>query len=546
MHTPFIQYFPFFEHIDHQSESGICYLDSAATSHKHQLVIEAMNDYYLRFNANVHRSAYDIATIATTQYEHARRELAQLINAEVNEIVFTSGATEAANTIANGIHSELINGKDIWICESEHHANLIPWQQLAKIFQLNIRVLTLEHNGQFTSDTLNRWLSCIDENTSIVACAHVSNVLGNIYPIKEISKRAREIGAISIVDGTQAMAHLNVDVKSIDCDFYFFSAHKMYGPNGVGVLYGKYHILERLLPSKLGGEMIQDLSWDHATWQSPPLKFEAGTSNIAGVIGFAKAAQFIRTNIREIQKHETQLYAYLLEKLQQIPTLRLLGELKNSIAVLSFVNLGQHSHDLTRFLDTQGICIRAGHHCAIPLLKRLELDGCLRVSLACYNEKADIDRLVAGIHEFFRFELEAQRATENNELQERVKAIKTASSWNDKHRHLLLLSTQLPVLEISERNSHNELFGCEARVWVSLDNTILAYSDSKIVRGILTLLIEHTNRWREDSNLQSISLEESLKFHLLDMGLTNFFSIGRRDGINKVIQKLNELVIEND
>lgn len=558
MQKHYRSYFPYF---DAPNAKTSVYLDSAATSHKMQSALDEIERYHTLYNANVHRGTYSIAKKATDQFELARAKLGRFLNASAaSQIVFTSGATDAVNTIMRGLDSKCLNGNEILICESEHHANIVPWQYLAKRFNFKIKVMPLEKDGRFTEETLNRWRTMINENTAIVACAHVSNVLGNIYPIKAICSHAKKVKAISVIDGTQAAAHLTIDVSHLDCDFYFFSGHKMYGPNGIGVLYGKQVWLDSLTPSKFGGEMIEQVTWEVSTFQPSPLKFEGGTPNISGAIGLAAAAEFIQTHHQEIFKHEVQLYKSLFAKLNELVQIKIYGNRVESIPLIAFSVDAHHPFDVTTALNEQGIAIRSGHHCAMPLMQKLGVDGCLRVSLACYNTENDIDAFIEALQKLLkrpsdREDESSDHVTLKPSLSNTEKSesmllkqhpIARSRSWNEKHRQLMLLSKQLKTLPFDQRIPDNEVGGCEAHVWLANyanekgNVNLFAYSSSKVIRGILFVLLcasEHYLTKHEDTS----DLISFLHHHLDELGLSAFFSQGRRDGVNAVINRIAEL-----
>lgn len=535
--------FPFF------NSSSETYLDTAATSQRLSDSLTAMNNYYENFNANVHRGNYVSAIKASTEYENARQEIADFIGAKnTSEVVFTSGATEALNLIANGLDVSLLQGKYILLCESEHHANLIPWQVFAAQHSLTIKKISMGVNGVFTDIELDETLKILSEDVAIMAIAHVSNVLGNVFPIEALCKKANEVNALSVIDGTQAAAHVAIDVQKIDCDFYCFSGHKMYAGCGIGALFGKMKHLEKLKPSKLGGEMITKVTWDDYELQAPPMKFEAGTPNIAAAIGFSVAAKFIKQNFTKIQEVEHELMCYLLAKLAPLRSnqkLNVLGnigiEAKNTISLVSFVT-EIHANDVSMQLATQNIAVRAGHHCAMPLMHALNIDGCVRVSMGCYTTKAEIDLFVQTLSSV----LINSDETGNGDRQDGiVKAevssiettLKNASDWNSKHRLLLLYSKELRLLNENERSINAEVVGCEAKVWLLLRNEkFLAYSNSKVIRGILALITNKLNKLTK-KELSEFDLND----YLNDLGLNHYFSKGRRDGIKKIIQRIQEL-----
>jgi cysteine desulfurase/selenocysteine lyase len=563
------------EHI----QNNTIYLDSAATTHRLTNALQAMQSYYEYYNANVHRGAYPLAQKATSEYENARTILAGFVNAKRSEeVVFTSGATSALNIVANGLSVSQLDGNKIVVCISEHHANLLPWQNIAKRFNLRLQAVYLDERGRFGNKEQGEALNAIDDDTAILAFAHVSNVLGNIYPINVLCAKARAAKAISVIDGTQAAAHLCIDVQDIGCDFYALSGHKMYAGTGIGILYGKYTRLEKLNASILGGEMIKHVSLDSHTLQAPPLKFEAGTPNIAGAIGMATAATFCMQYFEEIRAHERGLYDQLYNGLNVIEEVQIWGNIGASISLISFSVEGVHAYDLSTALANQGIAVRAGQHCAMPLLHSLNIEASLRVSVACYNTIEEVDSFLAALTHAIRqlkgpdvstqsprtFAISAnlpakppnsanEAALNHEALLASVATIENqlinAQGWNEKHRLLLLNSKQIPMLALEDRNNENALSGCEAQVWIAEQDILRAYSDSKVVRGLLSVLINKANSlFPKSSDLASSEGPDAVKqdfdYHqyLQDLGLSHYFSQGRKDGIATVIDRLTELV----
>ena len=384
----------------------LVYLDSAATSQKPLSVLQVLDDYYKSYNSNVHRGVHTLGTKATDAYELAREKVRKFINARsTEEVVFTRGTTTSLNMIAYGYARVFLKpGDEIVISIMEHHSNLIPWQQAAKATGATLKYFPLQSDGTLSLEDIKQ---TITEKTKIVAITHVSNVLGTVNPIKDIVRIAHEKGAIVVVDGAQAAPHFAVDVQDLDCDFYAFSGHKMLGPTGIGVLYGKKALFEKMEPVEFGGEMIDFVELYDSTWKELPWKFEAGTPIIAGAIGLAKAIDFLQSvGFDTIQKHEQQLMEYALNKLGEIKGVTIYGprEASRRSGVITFNIDGVHPHDVATVLDTEGIAIRAGHHCAQPLMKWLKVTATARASFHIYNTMEDIDRLAEGLlksKEFF-------------------------------------------------------------------------------------------------------------------------------------------------
>ncbi len=603
--------FPFFTNKPEQ-----VYLDSAATTQKHDSVIRAVNDYHCLSNATVHRSAYAIANEATKLYEEARDLTAQLINsASSTQVAFNSGATESINTIASGLQPHMISGNKILILASEHHANILPWQQSAKRLGLSIDVINISSQGKFTQSDYTKLQTQLTKDVAILAMAHVSNALGNIYPVEEICRLANKQNILTVIDGTQAVAHMLVDVQKINCDFYVFSGHKMYAPTGVGVLYGKVALLDDLLPLRLGGEMITRVSYTDADYQAPPLKFEGGTPNVAGVIGIGAAAKFLMSNMAKIQRHESELFRLLSAGLDSRRDIRIFGNacandsgyfqlqnpnaisasLNQSIGLLSFVFERHNLNDVAASLYQKHIAVRVGHHCAMPLMSMLNISGTMRVSIACYTTEQDIQYFLETLDRVLNSLDNSEEAVvcsatlnnstlkrhiiespdiENTEtitliedkkdnitpeiakknssfVMENVQSLPIALSvgqakgWDNQYRHLLLASKRLQILPIEMRTDENAVFGCESDLWIaSVGKELCAYSQSKIIRGILAVLIEKASQLNAshvtqvDHQVHSPAVEFDYFAYLSELNLTPFFSVGRRDGIKNAISAI--------
>jgi cysteine desulfurase/selenocysteine lyase len=383
----------------------LIYLDSAATSQKPLAVIEAMSRFFLQENANVHRGVHYLSVRATEEYEKARVKVQGFLNAEhVEEIVFVRGTTEAINLVAQTYGKTQVRaGDEVLISAMEHHSNIVPWQMLCEQTGARLRVAPIDDAGELLLDELER---LIGPRTRLVAVTHVSNVLGTINPIRRIVELAHARGVRVLVDGAQAAPHLKVDVRALGCDFYALSGHKMYGPTGIGVLYGRRELLESMPPYQGGGDMILSVTFEKTLYNKPPYKFEAGTPNMAGAIGLGAAIDFLGLLGPEaIAAHEQTVQAYALKALATVPGLRLIGTAAQKVGVLSFVLDGIHPHDIGTILDREGIAIRTGHHCAQPLMNRFGLAATARASLGCYSTEQDIDALVAGlakVQEVFR------------------------------------------------------------------------------------------------------------------------------------------------
>jgi cysteine desulfurase/selenocysteine lyase len=375
----------------------LVYLDNAATSQKPRAVLDAIMRFYERDCANVHRGVHQLSERSTAAYEGARETARQFLNAAAPaEIVFTRGATESINLVAQTYgRANLRAGDEILISGLEHHSNIVPWQLLAAEKGAILRVAPIDDRGEIV---LEEYRKLLGPRTRIVALAQVSNALGTINPVKEMIAQAHAAGAVALIDGAQAAPHMPVDVRDLDCDFYAFSGHKVFGPTGIGVLYGKASLLDAMPPWQGGGDMIRSVTFERTTFNDPPYKFEAGTPHIAGAIGLAAAIDYVTAiGLDRVAAWEHELLVYGTEALERVPGLRLIGTARRKAAVLSFVLEGVHPHDVATILDQQGIAIRAGHHCAQPVMERFGLTATSRASLAFYNTHGEIDALVEGL-----------------------------------------------------------------------------------------------------------------------------------------------------
>ncbi|EON77415.1 Cysteine desulfurase, SufS subfamily [Lunatimonas lonarensis] len=383
----------------HQEVNGkqLVYLDNAATTQKPDTVIRALTGYYEKDNANIHRGAHTLAARATDYFEETRKAVQRFIGArEAEEIIFTKGTTESINLVAATFGRKFIqSGDEILVSGLEHHSNIVPWQLLCQEKGATLRVIPVLDSGELDMDRLDEVLS---EKTKLVSVVHVSNALGTINPVEEIIAKAHAVGAKVLLDGAQSTSHLEVDVKELDCDFLAFSAHKLYGPTGVGVLYGRRELLEIMPPYQGGGEMIKEVDFAGTTYNEIPFKFEAGTPNIGDVIAFRQALRFIdEVGKAAIKKQEDHLLRYAISRLSEIKGFIPVGTARNRVSVLSFLINRVHPFDVGMMLDASGIAVRTGHHCTQPLMKRLGLEGTVRASFSVYNTKSEIDRLAESL-----------------------------------------------------------------------------------------------------------------------------------------------------
>ena len=384
-------------------DSELIYLDNASTTQKPQEVLDTILSMYNETNANVHRALYDIGSAATERFEDSRKKIAAFINSSSEkEIIFTSGTTESINLISHTLGNSLGPDDEVLISEMEHHANLVPWQMACQRTGANLKFIPLTKNGELDLSKPEKYFT---PSTKIISITHVSNVLGSVNPIKKIAKMAKKIGAIFVVDGAQGVPHQSVDVTDLGCDFYAFSGHKMLGPTGIGVLWGKMDILKKMPPFMGGGEMINMVSMQTSTWNDVPYKFEAGTPNYIQAVGLGAAVDYLNNfGMEKIKDHEKELTQYALDRITQIKGVNIFGSPMHRTSVISFNMKGIHAHDLAQFLNEDNIAIRVGHHCAQPLLASLNENSVARLSVYIYNDNSDIDkfcRSLSNIRKYF-------------------------------------------------------------------------------------------------------------------------------------------------
>ena len=375
----------------------LIYLDNASTTQKPKSVIDVIQNYYESTNSNIHRGVHHLSQKATEKYEKSRETIQHFIGAESSkEIIFVRGATEAVNLVANSYVKPLLSeGDNIIISQMEHHANIVPWQIMSKEKGTDIRVIPINNAGELIIEEID---SLIDEKTKFISLNHVSNSLGTINPIRKLIQKAHKNDIRIMIDGAQAVQHMKVNVVELDVDFYCFSGHKMYGPTGIGILYGKKEILDKMEPYQGGGDMIKSVTFEKTIYNDVPHIFEAGTPNIVGAIGLGKAVEFIEDiTVEEIEKHELDLLNYATDKINKIEGVQIIGNSKDKASVISFVMEGIHPHDIGTIMDNLGIAIRAGHHCTQPVMDFYEIPATARASFAIYNTKEDVDKLIDGI-----------------------------------------------------------------------------------------------------------------------------------------------------
>jgi len=375
----------------------LIYFDNAATTHKPQVVIDAVSEVYKKYNSNIHRGVHHLSNVCTQAHENARIKVQKFINAEhSHEVIFTRGTTESINLIASSFGESFLKpGDEILVSQLEHHSNIVPWQLLEKRIGIKLRYIPINDAGELKLDTIDQ---LINSKIKLIAIAHISNALGTINPIKTIINKAHALNIPVMIDGAQAIQHVKVDVQELDCDFYVFSGHKLYGPTGIGVLYGKEEWLNKMEPYHGGGEMIKTVSFEGTTFNELPFKFEAGTPDFSGSVGLGAAIDYVeQIGIGKIAQYEHMLLEYATEKLSAIPNIRFFGTAKEKASVISFLIGDIHPFDLGTMLDKMGIAVRTGHHCAQPLMQYFNIPGTIRASFAIYNTKEEIDKLIEGI-----------------------------------------------------------------------------------------------------------------------------------------------------
>ena len=494
----------------------LLYLDNAATTQKPLSVIEAVEQFYRLDNANVHRASHFLSACTTEAFEAAREIVRDFINARfVEEVIWTRGATEAINLVANSWGRSILQpGDEIILSRLEHHANIVPWQLLAGAPGAIIKVIELDEPGNLDMAQFQQLLSA---RTRLVAVTHSSNAIGTITPIKQITELAHQAGAMVLVDGSQAVAHQRVDVQALGVDFYVFSGHKVYGPTGIGVLFGRRELLDSMPPWQGGGEMIERVSFTGTQFNSLPFKFEAGTPNIAGAIGLGRALTFLAgLDFAALHAHENRLRLCVEEGLATINGIRLIGQAGHKAPVVSFVSQDYHNQDIGLILDQQGIAVRTGHHCAMPLMESLNLNGTVRASFALYNTEAEAVAFVeamaklhhnalfdvggeanhsltshttpAGLPEIFR-----QQTSNLTTITERLQPL---AGWQERYRQIMLLGKELPTLPGEWKVDKARLHGCESSVWLhhyydrqTMRLYFAADSDAKVIRGLIAIVL---------------------------------------------------------
>lgn len=537
------------------NNSNVIYFDNAATTQKPQCVIDKHQEYYHQYNANVHRASHQLSAASTSAFENARASVKSFINAKyIEEIIWTKGTTESVNLLANSLGRLLLNpGDEIILSQSEHHANIVPWQIIAELKSVIIKTAPLKSTGRIDVDALK---ALISPKTKIISFAHVSNVIGKKNPINAIIKLCKEHQIISVIDGAQAIAHEVVDVQALGCDFYLFSAHKMYGPTGVGVLYGKRELLNKMPPYQAGGEMISKVSFSKTTYNSLPFKFEAGTPNIAGIIAFAQTLVFLsHSNMIDLIEYENQLLDYCYSKLQTIDEISFIVEEKPDIPLFSFRVKNHHNHDVASFLDAHNIAVRAGHHCAMPLMEYLKCEGCLRVALTAYNTFAEVDEFIKVLEYLLlpneKF-VEVEGSDDTNTIssaniasQRIIEKFSALKGWDGRHREIMLLGKNHPRLSKELLTDNNLIEGCESKAWLiyKKENDLFQFSadsDAKVIRGLIVIILAAYND-QTAKNIMTFDIDE----YFQALGLKQHLSPSRANGLVAIVNRI-KMIVSND
>ncbi|MBV1787948.1 SufS family cysteine desulfurase [Marinobacterium sp. D7] len=524
----------------------LVYLDNAATTQKPRAVIDAISQYYKRYNANVHRAAHALSAQATTAFEQVRRDLAEWTGAaSPDELIWTRGTTEAINLIAQSyLRPRLKAGDRLLLMECSHHANIVPWQMVAEACGAQIDVLPCTE-GEVD---LKLFARLLDRQPRLAALTHASNALGSVFPIEQMCALARAAGVPTLVDGAQALPHFDIDLSGLGCDFYAFSGHKLFGPTGIGALWARIEILEAMPPWQGGGEMIEQVSFAGTRYAGLPFRFEAGTPDISGVIGLGAAIEYLRSQDRQaLERHEQQLLQHALECCATLPGFRALKAGAERVSLISFLIDGLHPQDVALWLDQQGIAVRAGHHCAMPLMSALGIPGSVRASFAFYNTLDEVEKLAQALDQLIssqRGQISLPQAISADQAQ--LDQIHQAKGWNERYQALMALGASLPELPQEWRRDDYRLHGCESRVWLinTLDDSgrlaCRADADGRILRALLALLLESVNGLTPD---EVLALDLPDKIARLD--LQRHLSPTRGNGLNAMIDALLQFAHDN-
>ncbi|MBI2805953.1 MAG: SufS family cysteine desulfurase [Planctomycetes bacterium] len=533
----------------------LVYLDNAASSQKPRAVIHALKHYYENDHANVHRGVHALSERATEAYEEARIAVQKFIGAPcLRELIFTRGATEAINLIAQTFGRVHVHaGDEVILTALEHHSNIVPWQVLCWEKHANLRVVPINDDGELRLDELEK---LINPATRIISVAHVSNALGTINPIQKIIDLAHQRGVYVVIDGAQAAPHLRVDVQKLDCDFYAFSGHKVYGPTGIGALYGKPQHLELMPPYQTGGDMISYVSFEKTTWNQLPYKFEAGTPNIAGAIGLAAAVEYLEEIGRDsIASHEHRLLEFATERIASIPGVRIIGTAKEKASVLSFVVEDMSALDVGTRLDIEGIAVRTGHHCCQPLMERFGIAGTTRASFAMYNTLEEVEAFAEAVEKIVASARPRAGASLNGDYpypqaaapstreaaEEIAEVFEVVDDWAEKYEYLIDIGSKLPAMPDVLKQECNRVQGCQSTVFMHARKKpgtpdvieFLADSDADIVRGELALL-QRLYSGQRAGEVLAFDMPAFMQRIGLDKNLTQ----GRRNGLAEMVQRV--------
>lgn len=529
----------------------LIYFDNAATTQKPQAVISAIENYYAAANANVHRASHALSAEATLRFEQARDIVANYINAPSSkQVIWTRGTTEAINLVAYGLESQFNPGDEIIVSELEHHANIVPWQLLAQRTGAKVKVLPVDDNGELQLDVFH---SLLNEHTKLVAIAHVSNALGCINPVKQIISAAHSMNALVLVDGAQALPHLKVDVQQLDADFYAFSGHKLFGPTGIGVLFGKEELLDEMPPWQSGGEMIQHVSFSGTTFNSLPFKFEAGTPNISGAIGLAAAINWLTDQpLHLLAEHEQNLFNTALDACSAIKGFNRVGQPEKHVSLLSFTHKQLHQQDIGLLLDKKGIAIRTGHHCAMPLMQALGLNGTSRASFAFYNTQEEIIQFTAALDELTQPigitvpESHVSIPDETDAGQDLVSELLSLKGWNARYRQIMLYGKSFAGLASAEKQDSILVPGCESKTWLTYEKpendkfVFRADSEARVIRGLIAVVLSLVNN-KTSTEINRINID--MIFNQLE--LQQHLSPSRGNGLRAVIDKIYQIANQN-
>lgn len=516
---------------------SLVYLDNAATTQKPRTVIDSQSNYYRRQNANVHRAAHALAAEATSAYEAARQKIARWLNVPANTLIWTRGATESINLVAQAWLEPRLKVDDrILLLVSNHHANILPWQQIARRCGAHLDVVALLPDGNLDKE---QYRSLLARQPKMVALSHVSNALGTVYPVKEMIAQAQAAGAWTLVDGAQALPHFDIDLAELNCDFYLFSGHKTFAPTGIGVLYGRYELLEQMQPWQTGGEMIEHVSFTETRFAAPPLRFEAGTPNIAGAIGLGVAIDYLSSIDRvAFESHEQRLLALCVDGLKSIADVSLLPSGQQQVALTSCTFKQLQVNDVATYLDSRGIAVRAGHHCAQPLMQALDIDSSLRISLAFYNTQAEVERLLEAIDQFCSNTQVTVRGSQAELLQQ----VYSANDWQSRFSALMGLASKLksdPALQ----QEQFEVQGCATRTWMDLQLSdsgrlqLRTEAQSRVMKGLLYLIADRVNG-RKPSEIEPARIKQEL----IDLGFASQLTQTRGNALMTLFNHLERLL----